>query len=130
MAPGTDLPKFDNLEGLSDWADRSLDVCFVAHDYGDEILLGEFWRAEPSEKGSGATVLRALCDYADRLRKPVVLAVLMGNEILVDYYGRFGFQIDESGDEPGDDIGMKRMPGAIVLSDRWSLGSHCSGIWG
>jgi hypothetical protein len=117
-APGDDLPTFDSLEGLSDWADNSLEVCVVAHDYGDEILLSDFWRSESSEKGSGSTVLRALCDYADRLRKPVVLAILMGNEILVDYYGRFGFQIDDPGDEPGDDVGMKRMPGALVLGDR------------
>jgi hypothetical protein len=63
----------------------------------DSILLIHIERlgSKGGEKGAGAKVLWKLCELADQNDLMIFLHVAGGMRALVDYYGRFGFEMDE-----------------------------------
>lgn len=68
-------------------------------DFGeDSILLIEISRYG-SPKGAAAPFMERLCAIADANDLSIMLHVAGGYRALVSYYERFGFEIDEGGNE-------------------------------
>jgi hypothetical protein len=66
-----------------------------------------FIQRESGAPGSGATVMTNLCQFADKHRASISVYAYEANPSLMDYYRRFGFEIDPRG---GDEAQMIRQP--------------------
>lgn len=64
-------------------------------------------RRKDAERGSGAEVMQALCDIADKHRMRIDLYSYEAHPKLEEFYGRFGFEIDPRGN---DEAMLRRMP--------------------
>jgi hypothetical protein len=93
---------------LITWGEQ-IGVEATVEERAKQIVLFDLTRLPTAEKGSGAVFLRALCAYADRRQKPIVLTVTGYNSQLEDYYHGFGFRVREAGrDAETGDVTMVR----------------------
>jgi hypothetical protein len=99
-----------SVEALMRWGE-SIGVYASVSEQSDEIELAELERVEDAPKGHGAEFMRALCAYADRMRKPIYLATIGWSDTLPAYYRQFGF-VDTERDEESGDLTMVRQPKA------------------
>jgi hypothetical protein len=76
--------------------------------YADEreIELEMIMRGD-SPKGSGRQIMSELCSIADQHKMPIVLYAYAADDKLMDYYGGFGFEVDQNKD---DEAWMIRQP--------------------
>lgn len=83
-------PQFSELFDVVRYADKkgvSLDV--YEDDKGSIVI--DMIERESGRKGSGAHVLKSLCDFADKQNKSIEFRVLGGSHKLIALYQKFGF---------------------------------------
>ncbi|MCI4410589.1 MAG: hypothetical protein JHC38_02825, partial [Thiotrichales bacterium] len=75
--------------------------------YVDRKIILHYIERKTSNKGAAAVFMQKLCDYADIIRRPIVLDVEVQNKqtgevdgnvqaALIRYYARFGFKLAPS----------------------------------
>lgn len=84
-----------------------LGVNVSLEDCGDAVLIGDFARTI-GPPGSGAKVMKAICEYADQEEIELILGAHKSLPRLVEYYEGFGFEMDHM--QGGIHASMIRFP--------------------